>query len=170
MKKIILYVIIVLIVSAISYMLYSTVSKVKTKQKVNEKLSTLPTLPLVNLDSIAFAHDNMLADKPTIILYFNSECEHCQYEAESIYQNVEQFTSANLLWVSYEDIAMIRQFAETYKLTNYPNIHFTQIALEAVMSSFGSLRIPHIFIYDRDDSLVKEYKGEVKVETLLYWL
>jgi thiol-disulfide isomerase/thioredoxin len=122
------------------------------------------------LDSLAFSNANLQANKPTLILYFNSECDHCQYEAEAISQNVNKFENVNLLWVSYESLSIIRQFANTYKLASYPNIHFTKINHKAILSTFGSVSIPHIFIYDKDDKLLKEYKGETKVEALLKYL
>jgi len=170
MKKQITYSILFVIVSLIGYMIYSTVSKVKTKKVVEEKLSTLQDLPLLNIDGLTFRKGNLKANTATIILYFNSECKHCQYEAESISQNAAKFEHANLLWVSYETIPSISQFAKSYNLLNYPNIYFTKIDHEDVYQTFGSVTIPHIFIYDKNSILVKEYKGETKMEALLKYL
>ncbi|MFM7853102.1 MAG: hypothetical protein ACKO96_14580 [Flammeovirgaceae bacterium] len=47
---------------------------------------------------------------------------------------------------------------------------FAKINTEVVFDTFGSVSIPHIFIYDNEHKLIKEFKGETKMEAILQYL
>jgi hypothetical protein len=72
--------------------------------------------------------------------------------------------------VSSEFIKEIKSFSIKYRLNDEPNVTFTKINPEDVYNTFGSVFIPHIFIYGKDRKLIKEFKGETKVEAILQYL
>ena len=50
------------------------------------------------------------------------------------------------------------------------NIHFAKINQADAYNTFGSLAVPQIFIYGADGVLIKEFKGETKMEAVLQYL
>jgi hypothetical protein len=53
---------------------------------------------------------------------------------------------------------------------NTQNIKFLKINRDNVFENFGPLSTPHILIYNEDSKLVKEFKGETKIEAILQYL
>ena len=140
--------------------------KIAEKAQAKEKIQTMPDFRFLALDSTVFS-SNYLPQKRTILVYFNSTCEHCQYEASEISKHIKEFEDVNLVFVSEENLAEISAFAEKYSLAQYENVKFLKAPDNGFYKVFGSSPIPSIFIYDADRKLVKNYKGETKVELLM---
>lgn len=148
------------------FLVYSIIEKVAAKKEIQAKIQTLPQITLFGLDSLHFKFPS----SALAIIFFNSGCEHCQYEMKEIKQKQSLFVNKELVLLSSENISAIRKASQDFQLANQPNIHFTKINPEEVFSTFGSIGVPHIFIYDKDHKLVKEFKGETKVEAIAKYL
>ncbi len=61
---------------------------------------------------------------------------------------------------------MLRETA----LSDLGNIRFTKINQDEAYETFGSLAVPQIFIYGADGILIKEFKGETKIDVVLQYL
>lgn len=168
-KRKIIILMVVMVVGLVSFLVAKTISKINHKKEVTEQIAIIPHLPVAAIGAnknINWKNTN----NPTIILFFNSECSHCQYEAEAIEQKLEAFKNVNLLFVSEEDEDKIKAFSKTYKLDNQAAIWWLQMKPKDVYNTFGNIGVPHIWVYNKEGSLVKEFKGETKVEALLEWL
>ena len=169
MRKTLLVVIIIVIVGLVSWLVYSSVRKLEQKEIRMEIISSIPSLSFqdlngnpVQLNEITFAKP-----KPIVLILFNSECEHCQYEAMSISENIDQLDEAMIVFISAEEIDVIRSFGETYGLLEHANILCGQVDYPELTAVFKSVSYPNIFIYGNDGRLVKEFRGETKVEAIL---
>lgn len=72
--------------------------------------------------------------------------------------------------MSSENISIIKKTSEDFGLAGLTNIHFTKINARDVFDTFGSVSVPHVFIYGKDSKLIKEFKGETKVEAILKYI
>jgi thiol-disulfide isomerase/thioredoxin len=144
--------------------------KIQNVKARDAKLNTLPNLKLFTLDSVLF--DVTSTTKPIVLIHFNSDCEHCQYEVSSIQGLARRFEDVELIFFSTETITAIRQFALTFELIKYSNIHFTKVDVKNIIEAIGSnsLSAPHIFIYGPDKKLRKEFRGETKPEAILKYI
>ena len=170
MKKKIIYIVLLVVISLVGFLGYKTITKIKHKEKISEQLQTMPDFQLLSMDSTVFTRNNLDLRQPTVIVFFNSECSHCQYEAKAITENISKFVNVNLLMMSSEPLTRIRAFVVDYELDLHREIYLTQIREEVVFDTFGSISVPHIFIYNQQQKLVKEFKGEVKIEAILKYL
>ncbi len=168
-KKSIIIFVFVLIIGVASVMVYQTATKLIHQQHTAQQLSHLPELPVQEVGTAA-TNGWRTNQKPTLIVFFNSECGHCQYEATAIQEKLPEFCRANLVFVSEEDVDKIEAFSKAYKLNNHPTIWWLKIAPEEVYNTFGNIGVPHVWVYDTAGVLVKEFKGETKPEALLEWL
>jgi len=133
-------------------------------------LNTLPQFSFINsLNHNIYSDDSIQIDKSCLIISYNSDCEHCQYEVEQISKHIEQFRNYQVLMISFEPIENILAFREKYKLKQ-PFIIFLQDPKLQFDDIFGNSPIPTSFIYNKDKKLVKQFKGEVKTEALLKYL
>lgn len=151
---------IVLIVGAVVFCLlgwmgYTSVSSLKEKEKKEEVAHSLSGMfKSLGIDAATSAGVSML-------LYFNSECEHCQWEVQQLSENMDQFADVNLAMVSLEPADSAYQFLKKHSLQKY----FIETNPENIMKTFSG-GVPQIFIYEGND-LKKKFQGEVKMEVLL---
>ena len=97
----------------------------------------------------------------TILIFFNSECEHCQWEMEEIGKNIDQFYQHRLMLTSFEPENEAISFLKNHGLSDY----YVKSSPEKVMSSFSG-GVPQTLIY-RKGKLVRHFKGEVKIEAII---
>lgn len=170
-RKIIALIVFALMLSVGGWMLYSMQVKIKQKQVIQKNIEHLPNFTFYHPeDNSQFRPSSLVANQSILLIYFNSECEHCQYEASEIFKQQSQFKDTQILMVSSESIKAIESFSKKYKLGQIPFLRVLKVDAEAFYHTFGSLSVPSIFIYDTKQSLVKTFKGEVKVEKLLEYL
>ncbi len=151
-----------IIVLFVALMISGIVTKAKQQNEVKTlNLSDLFTFSTIS-DSFSF---NM--KHPTLLIYFNPDCEHCQYEARAIRDSLHRFAATNVLLVSDESVERLREFAKEYDLVNQPNIHILYDRDRKFKDLFGTSMVPSIFIYNQQQELVKHYKGETKIEAIL---
>jgi thioredoxin-related protein len=167
MRNIVLWALTILFVLLIAWMGNKTVEKLRTVDKAKEKIASLKSLPIVVMDSSRYELPTTVS---TVVILFNTTCEHCQYEATEIKKSISFFSKTSILMISSEPIKKIKTFSEEYALNNESSVTFAKISRDDVFETFGSVSIPHIFIYSKDRKLIKEFKGETKIEAILKYL
>jgi peroxiredoxin len=144
--------------------------KLRKQAQRQERVQALPAFQFMGLDSVAFGSVQLSVGQPAVIIYFNPDCEHCQYEARAIRDSLHRFAATNVLLVSDEPLERLKQFAKEYDLTNQPNVHILYDRDRRFKDLFGTNMVPSIFIYNQKQKLVKHYKGETKIEAILKYL
>nr|WP_299422521.1 redoxin domain-containing protein [uncultured Emticicia sp.] len=151
----------------IGYMVFGIFATAQKKKEIIANTQQLPNFKATQLDKHIFA-SNDLPTKPTVIIFFNTECEHCQYEAKEIAQNRAAFEGINLLMISSEEISKIKAFVSKYQLMGFAKP--LQMDIKTMIDTFGAVSIPTIFIHRKDRQLIKQYKGETKVESIIKYI
>jgi peroxiredoxin len=167
MKKTLKIVIPLLVLSLLAFMGYKVVSKINHKKQVAENIKKMPTFSYVTLENKVFTQENLIQNKPTLFIYFNSECDFCNHEAEMVQQNIEQLKDIQVFFISYEPIKKIKQFATKFKLLNHANIYFLSDSKISFAATFDVKSMPCLVLYDKDNNLIEKIKGQVKIETVL---
>jgi thiol-disulfide isomerase/thioredoxin len=171
MKKILKILIPLIFILAIGFMVYKISVKIIQKEIITEQIQTLPPFAFKNIiDGKDFTNAQLDNEKPVLITYFHPECEYCQEQASLINQQLDSFSNYVLLMVSYADSAVIKIFSEKYSLAGYQNIVFLEDKDLIFKEIFGETAVPNSFIYNKQGKLVKQMKGEAKIEELLKYL
>lgn len=146
-------------------MVYNIIDKQADKKEIQTKIQSVPiNVSLLTLDSTSFSFP---IAKPVVLVLFNSTCEHCQYELGQINESIANFNEVELVFVSSESIATIKQVAAAF--ASESNVNFVRISPEHVYENFGTVRYPTILIYNANGNLIKEFKGETKIEAILQY-
>ena len=87
-KRKVLFIIILSITILLTYLGYNIISKAKEKNQIAKQIQTIPKFELKTLDNVSFTNQNLKTNLNTIFIYFNSDCDFCHHEAESISQNL----------------------------------------------------------------------------------
>ncbi len=168
MRKTIRYLILALLLVAGAWLLIRTYQSYQLKKKVTESIQNLPSACFESLNGRPICTDEFDNRKPTVIIYFHPECEHCQYEASEIGKNAQQFEEVNMIMVTPDDsIKRLEDFAANYHLWEVDNLAILIDRKREFKKRFGSAVSPAVFIYGIDRKLVKTYKGETKIEAII---
>ena len=167
MKKYLKIIIPILVIGLLAFIGYKVISKINYKKEVAANIKTIPLFSYKSINGKVFSNTNLVENIPTIFLYFNSECEHCQSEAEQIRDNVEKFERMQLVFISFEEPKKIMAFATKYKLNHYGNINFLYDSKVSFPITFDVNSLPTVVIYDKNRKLLEKIKGEVKIENIL---
>lgn len=137
------------------------IKRIKTVQEskgTNESFSLL-------LKKISPHSLNEITGDSAIVVYFNSECDHCKWEIAQIDANYKEFISYNFIFVSYEEPCDALNFIESHPNFKLLKYHLLYISAEKVLETFGAEIVPQILIY-RHNKLQKQFKGETKISAI----
>lgn len=161
MKKIIPYLLIFF------YLVSFSTIKAQNKEGFAQ---TFPNFQFVKPNGEPFTNQNLQKGKPTIVFFFDPDCDHCQKQADWIAASPESFKNAQLLWVSTAEPDAINIFHKT-RFAKYPYpIYFVKDKNYKFDSIFGYSVAPTILIYSSTGQLQKSFKNEVAVSELVKYL
>lgn len=149
------------IIGILSYLGMAIANKLNHKETVKETVSQLHAIAYTAING-----DEKIVNRaklPSVLFFFNSECEHCQAEATLVASNKEKFTNTNVYFFSTEELAKIQEFAKTYKLDAF---QVGKVDGKNVAYAMGVNTFPMCFIYAPTGELLQQYKGEVKIEAI----
>ena len=150
----------------IGFLGYKISDKLNHKKEVAERIKVIPNFSFYTLDGNEFSDKN-LQKKPSVFVYFNSECNYCQLEAKNIQERLEDFKEVQLIFISFEEKEIIQKFAKEYQLINQENVLFLEDRKGEFSELFDVNSIPFMVIYDEDKKLLQKFKGAVKVDKIL---
>lgn len=101
-----------------------------------------------------------------VIILFQPDCEHCQNEAVQIEQRLEEFKNYTLYFISSSPIEQINAFAKNFGLDDKKNVRFAWTANEGVLTYYGAIPTPSIYIYSKGE-LRTSFNGQTEVENIL---
>lgn len=157
----------ILFIGVFAYFGYQIYSKIQHKKEVAEHIKTIPKFEYQNIKGGNFTNENLKKDTPTLFIYFNSECDFCNHEAEMVQQNIEQIKAIQVIFISFEPIEKIKQFAIKYNLLNHANITFLSDSKITFATAFDVNSMPCLVLYDKENNVIEKIKGQVKIETVL---
>ncbi|MCP4458861.1 MAG: redoxin domain-containing protein [Cytophagales bacterium] len=155
MKKTLVYVYLTVLVGFIGWLGYKGVSKFQTKREIEGSQNSLESI----YGKLGVQGGEI--SRQTMIVYFNSECEHCQYEVQEIQNNLNRFREVTLAFVSHEPQEQAKAFLTRHQLQDY----YLASSRDQVLSAFTG-GVPQLLIY-KDNDLTQHFKGEVKMEAIL---
>ena len=134
---------------------------------MQKNIAAIPPFQFTNLQNNIFTNDSLTKDQPTLLLFFNTTCEHCQYETEQIINNSASFNISNVLFISRQSKKDIQLFDSTYKLSSYSFIKLLRDSTDNSYKIFGINSYPSSIVYNAAGKLVKSFKGETKIEAII---
>lgn len=167
MKKTLKIAIVAVITGIIGYLGYNIIKKIHYKTEVAARIKNIPVFTFLTLENKAFTENNLPKNKVKLFVYFNSECEYCQSEATQISENLEQFKDTQLIFVSFEPIPNIKQFASDFNLLNKENVIFLQDKKIEFAKIFDAKSIPFMLLYSKEDQLIQKFKGVTKIDNII---
>lgn len=130
--------------------------------------SDIPSIGLLSLDSSSVYQTNKLPlQKPVIINFFNSTCDHCQKEAIDLAKNKEAFKKVQLVMISSENLPAIRNFYKEYQLSDIPNIIIGKDYLYTGIKIFKYESTPFCAVYSKGGTYMGSLEGDFNTLKIL---
>jgi peroxiredoxin len=167
MKKYIKISIVLLLIGIFTFFGYQVVSKINHKKEVAENIKSIPNFEYLDLKGTVFTDKNLKQDTPTMFMYFNSECDFCNEEAQMIKENIDKLTDVQIIFVSFQTQKEILDFAIKHQLMDYGNITFLRDNKSTFATTFDVKSLPCLVLYDKDKNFIEKIKGQTKVSQLV---
>ena len=117
-------------------------------------------------DSTRFTKSDLSKKKPTVIIIFSPDCEHCQHETKELTGHIDLFKKAQIVMASTMEYSYIKKFYEDYKIADYPNIIMGRDPSYFLGTFFHVRFFPAIFVYDKKGKFVKSFDGNAPIEKI----
>ncbi len=117
-------------------------------------------------DSSSFKNTMLQNNKPTMLVFFDPDCEHCQEMTKHLTEKIDRFKDVQILMVTIMEFNRTKKFYEQYKIANFPNIIVTRDAVYDLPKFYRVSSIPDVYIYDKNGELMRHYKKDVPVDEL----
>lgn len=101
-----------------------------------------------------------------MFIFFQPDCRHCQLEAISIEQRLEEFKDYTLFFISSGSMEAITAFAESFDLDNKDNVKFARASTQSVLDHYGPIQTPSVYIYS-NGKLKASFNGQTDIERIL---
>lgn len=140
----------------------------RADRKVFSTIQTLPSFELRAIDStLILFNKSMCPDSSLVLIYFEPDCEHCQREAKSITGNIHRLGKTRLYWITNSAESDVNTFFRLFHLSGFSNC---VVGLDNKYSFYRAYlpeSVPYIAIYNSKKKLVKLYRGEVGIESII---
>jgi peroxiredoxin len=167
MKKSLIKILAILTCLIAIILLYKTIIIIQKNNQIAIVKQSLPKFQFYTQDLKLFNYQKVLFNKPVCIFYYNAGCEYCQDEAKHLQQNIAHFNKIQILMISTNLPKETKRFEEEYRLNEYKNIIWVYDKDFSFYKWFGNTVTPSVFIYNDKHILLKEYRGEVKIQAIL---
>jgi peroxiredoxin len=124
MRKIAGVIIPIVILAFLGYMIHRIIVIKQKADAQNETKQKLPAFSFYSLNASKTGSSVIKPGVPIVIFYFNTDCDHCQYEAMELNANISAFKNVQVLMVSFNTAAQIKQFSKTYGLDKQSGVTF----------------------------------------------
>ena len=109
----------------------------------------IPFFKMMLTDSSFFYKDDLKRRRPTIIVYFSPDCEHCKNFTELLVERIDEFKETQLVMISPLPMNKIKEFYADHNIEKYPSIKMGKDALYFFGNYFGAHYIPFIAAYNK---------------------
>lgn len=151
-RKIFSLSILILFIVAIIYLMVEI-----SKPAVISVGDVLESIRISDNDIYQFKHD-----KSTIVYLLSMNCNHCQYQVESLIQTYQDFEDFNVLLLFIGDDQLLSAFDQWPELKSISTISIHDISEQNVVEILGHGGVPRFYLFTAEGELVKKIMGEVK--------
>lgn len=126
----------------------------------------MPYVSMITADNSKYNTNQIAGGRYTVIMYFRTDCIHCQKETADIVKAGESLKDINIILLTPKGLGDIKQYVNIFKLDNFANI---QVAFDErldFMKYFRPTNIPYLVIYNGQNKLYRIYEGIVPVDSL----
>ncbi len=120
----------------------------------------------IDMDDKPYTQQDLRKEQPTVMLFFNPDCDHCQSEADSMTKRAKDFQHVNVLWIAVADKPEMYSFDSTYHLT-FNAMTMLRDTGKKAGKLFGIKDVPSIILFDENKEVINKYAGTISADRIL---
>ncbi|MXV51118.1 redoxin domain-containing protein [Pedobacter sp. HMF7647] len=130
---------------------------------------TIPDFSFKTLNDKPFTRADIKSGKKSMIILFDTSCEHCQHEMKDIGNRFTDFKNVNFYLVSMDGKTEIVKFMESYgkKLYGQKNVTVLTDSLRQFIPTFQPTKFPAMYAYAANGSLIEYFSGQHDVNDII---
>lgn len=130
--------------------------------------SEIPSIEILLTDSSTIFQTNTLsASKPVVLLFFSSNCDHCQKEATDMVQKKEILSKIQLVMISTEELYAIRNFYNQFGLSVINKLIIGKDIRYAGIKHFQFESIPYCALYSRGHKYLGSLERNFNTDSII---
>src|SRR5580698_10203961 len=136
--------------------------------KKSNQANYFPVTDLLSLDHNVYS-TRPLADSALykLIVIFNPDCDHCQYEIAQLTKARSRLTAASCLFISPKPVEELGRFEKMRIDSGNPAIRIFEIKPDQWLRLFKGNPLPDIYLYGPNNALIKNFWGETPAEVII---
>lgn len=116
----------------------------------------IPALKFTDTDNAAVSNKDIPKGKALLLLYFRSDCDHCEHTAQQLKKTAAQYP-LNIWMVSAEPIPTLRTFEDMMSLYDIDNLRVMQDHTQSMHRWFDFSKLPFIVVFDKNGKQLKTF-------------
>lgn len=146
---------------AIAYQLYVYFKPESVKQEV-------PAISLALVDGKNVSLPELAKEKHLVAFIVRSDCDFCKKQMESFRKNIDRFRNTEILFISFEEMPVIRKMNRRFFSVDIPYMNFAQARQEELAPFLEKeLVFPYMLWYDKKGRQKAQYKGLFPVDRII---
>lgn len=114
-----------------------------------------------------FTYGQLKKDKPIILIYFSTTCDHCKTFTEAFLKRINKLQENQVIMISYEHIKEVKAFDEHYKLSHHQNIKMGSEGYTFVVQKYYNIQhFPFVATFNKNGKLKKIIPWNLKPEEM----
>jgi hypothetical protein len=127
----------------------------------------LPPFRMVQSDGKIFKAEDLPMGKPIIIIYFSSDCDHCEKMMKEFFGKARLFSTSSVAMVTYLTQDKVAKFEKDYPVKKHANIYAgTEGTTFFVRNYFKITDMPFAALYTKEGNFVQSYSQEIPLNDL----
>jgi len=132
---------------------------------------TLPEFKVKLTDGKTFSAKEFSHNKPLLLIYFAPDCEHCRAFMNQLMPKMDEFTTTEILMVTFESSDDVAWFINHYKINNYRNIKVgMEVPVFFLKNYYHLEHTPFTALFDKKGKLMVSYKEQTPLSELIKWV
>jgi len=132
------------------------------------QVGDMPQFKITQANGEIFKASDLKTGRPTLLIYFSPECEHCQTLMKEFFKKADAFSESNILMITFLPADRVVSFVKEYPVAKYTNITVgTEGMGFLVRDHLGIQNMPFAAIYDKKNKLISKYERDIPLDEIL---
>ena len=128
----------------------------------------LPPFQVMQANGNIFRAHELPLGKPVVIIYFDTDCDHCHQLMKQVMRNTAALQKASVALVTYLPVEKVSAFVTRYQLQKFANMYAGTEGTTFFLKNYYKLAaMPFMALYTKNGDLVKTWHHENGLNDLL---
>jgi len=135
-----------------------------------DTLGTIPPFQFVDIHGIAFTPDSLKKNTKTVLMFFDPDCESCEWEAETIFDDMALFPNTQFLMITSADGPAVHRFIVEEGADRFSNVHVLRDPEANYFKFYVVHFTPSLHVFDESGHLLIYKDGRLSEDELKKYL